>query len=42
MNWKISTVLAAVLLVLLPASPGFSQNRVRAEGSAAIHKNFKI
>ncbi|MGV8080633.1 MAG: flagellar assembly protein T N-terminal domain-containing protein [Syntrophales bacterium] len=41
MNWKISTVLAAVLLVLLPASPGFSQNRVRAEGSAAIHKNFK-
>ncbi len=41
MNWKIWVALTAVLLVILPASTGFSQNKVRAEGSAAIHKNFK-
>ncbi|NPU84171.1 MAG: hypothetical protein HPY65_06755 [Syntrophaceae bacterium] len=41
MNWKIWTILTAVLLVILPASPGFPQNRIRAEGSATIHKNFK-
>jgi hypothetical protein len=40
MQGKTWAALTVLLLMLLPASPGWAQNKVRAEGMATIHKNF--